>query len=384
MVEKFNFYDIYGYLLPGIALCGLIWLPFGLLFHVWPTQELSSALLALVVAYFAGHLLHIFSMNWLLRPTDGDGRFPSARMLDENDPTFTQELKRRIEGLSNQYFDLPLGSVLAVNEMVDSALKAQLIKVKAKQEELEEKPEKKEKLKSAIKQMQDELEKTETRNRRDAFFQARSALLRTGKGFYWEQFEGLYALMCGLSASAAISTPYFLGWAAGCCRKQSSSIFFRDVDLGAIIALGLLLIYLSKLAFHTATVRANGTQQQKAHLRRETGRALLIIALLAGYFLSLAAQPTPPETPRPCAFSLISVTACGGDIKAKSEDTVVAQITHPAVLMFLLALGALVAAIVTHQAFKSFANSFAEYVWRDFANIEAKWIPKPETGNAKI
>ena len=50
MVEKFNFYDIYGYLLPGLVLIGLFWLPFGLILNLWPKAELSSALLVLLLA----------------------------------------------------------------------------------------------------------------------------------------------------------------------------------------------------------------------------------------------------------------------------------------------------------------------------------------------
>lgn len=47
MVEKFNFYDIYGYLIPGLVLIGLLWVPIGLLWHVWPKAEVTSAILVL-------------------------------------------------------------------------------------------------------------------------------------------------------------------------------------------------------------------------------------------------------------------------------------------------------------------------------------------------
>jgi hypothetical protein len=50
--------------------------------------------------------------------------------------------------------------------------------------------------------------------------------------------------------------------------------------------------------------------------------------------------------------------------------------------MFFLGLGALVVAVATYQAFRSFASSFAEHVWRDFANIQAKWLPKPDGAGA--
>ena len=57
MIERFNFYDIYGYLLPGLALVGFGWLPFGLLSRSFPKNELLSAVLVLAFGYVLGHLL---------------------------------------------------------------------------------------------------------------------------------------------------------------------------------------------------------------------------------------------------------------------------------------------------------------------------------------
>jgi hypothetical protein len=54
---KFNFYDIYGFALPGFLLVAILWLPFGLIQKSWPDPELSSALIGVVLVYIAGHLL---------------------------------------------------------------------------------------------------------------------------------------------------------------------------------------------------------------------------------------------------------------------------------------------------------------------------------------
>lgn len=57
MIQRFNFYDIYGYLVPGVVLLTAFWLPFGLVLGRWPSADWSSALVGLVFAYLAGHIL---------------------------------------------------------------------------------------------------------------------------------------------------------------------------------------------------------------------------------------------------------------------------------------------------------------------------------------
>ena len=57
MIKQFNFYDIYGYLLPGMLLVSLFWLPVGILTRSWPNQDVSNALFLAVGAYILGHVL---------------------------------------------------------------------------------------------------------------------------------------------------------------------------------------------------------------------------------------------------------------------------------------------------------------------------------------
>src|ERR1700757_3434992 len=61
MIDRFNFFDIYGYLLPGGFLLALLWLPFGFVLCKWPPADLGSAALALALAYISGHLLRNFA-----------------------------------------------------------------------------------------------------------------------------------------------------------------------------------------------------------------------------------------------------------------------------------------------------------------------------------
>ena len=76
MIERFNFYDIYGYLLPGATLVGLLWLPFGIITGVWPTAQLSEAVFVLVFSYVIGHVLHTISSKAVPSMVrDGDASF---------------------------------------------------------------------------------------------------------------------------------------------------------------------------------------------------------------------------------------------------------------------------------------------------------------------
>src|SRR5690242_14645510 len=63
MIEKFNFYDLYGYFLPGAAFLAILWLPYGLVKDAWPPSDWSSAVIVAAIAYFLGHLLQNIATN---------------------------------------------------------------------------------------------------------------------------------------------------------------------------------------------------------------------------------------------------------------------------------------------------------------------------------
>ncbi len=56
MIERFNFYDVYGYLIPGFVWLMLLAVPFHLLFN-FRALSASEFTAGLVLAYLAGHLL---------------------------------------------------------------------------------------------------------------------------------------------------------------------------------------------------------------------------------------------------------------------------------------------------------------------------------------
>src|SRR5205823_408025 len=85
VIERFNFFDVYGYLLPGAFLLALLWLPFGLVLGKWPPATWGSAVLALAAAYIAGHLLRnvaeaAFSSK--IKDPQGRRRYPSDLLVD--------------------------------------------------------------------------------------------------------------------------------------------------------------------------------------------------------------------------------------------------------------------------------------------------------------
>lgn len=170
MIKQFNFYDVYGYLLPGILLMFVFWLPSGILTRSWPEQDISKALFLAVLAYIAGQVLQ--SIATLVVPSSTkSGRFPHDVVLDASDKTFSSAFKGKLAQQIMNVFELPVGS------NADAA------------------------------------NNTETsRNRQVAFFQARSYLIANKAAQYVEQFEGLYGMMRGLSCALLFGAAYLLGW----------------------------------------------------------------------------------------------------------------------------------------------------------------------------
>jgi hypothetical protein len=92
MIPNLNFYDIYGYLIPGLTLAILLRLPYGLITGRWPESSWTSALIAVVIGYVLGHLIQILARNALPSRTM-DGRYPSEALLDQDDTTFSDAFK---------------------------------------------------------------------------------------------------------------------------------------------------------------------------------------------------------------------------------------------------------------------------------------------------
>jgi hypothetical protein len=166
LIAKFNFYDVYGYFLPGLLLLSLIWLPFGIIYGRWPSGELFSALLAIPLAYIAGQILQTFAAR-VFPSTSSDGRFPSDVVLDETDATFSSQFKTSLASRIKEAFDLDVGGSES---------------------------------------------KENSRLRRDALFLCRSALIKAKTALYCEQFQGMYSLMRGLTLAFLLGAFHIAGW----------------------------------------------------------------------------------------------------------------------------------------------------------------------------
>lgn len=204
MIEKFNFYDIYGYLLPGAVMLLLFWLPIGMAQHKWPSGDWTSALLGAAIAYVTGILLQTFA-DKVLRSTaakghDGDqtyDRFPSQQLLDAGGPLSTT-VKTGVADAVEDKFGIKKED-LAVDHTPT---------------------------------------KTQDTHRNDAFFLARHFLVAAKEASYVEQYEGMYALTRGLAAALGVAGIYYIGWTLSFLSGSwISTVCYLAICLGIVIAL---------------------------------------------------------------------------------------------------------------------------------------------------
>ena len=229
MLKRFNFYDIYGYLLPGIAFLILLWLPFAVI-DTSPFLAISGdkmpnplvfSFLGLVVAYIVGHALHSrsakalsFSIldNRILNPKHNK-RYPSDLYLDsetENLPNalkkylLPKDLREQLETQIDRRFGIKVGGIAAPN-------KFELMK-----------------------------------SRKAAFLLCRDELNHKDKAVYVEQLQGMYAMLRSLSVTFMSGCIFHFGWAIRILRNYTcdnnynlSFYIFLMPPFLIIIAVGL-------------------------------------------------------------------------------------------------------------------------------------------------
>jgi hypothetical protein len=277
VIEKFNFYDIYGYFLPGLILIGVLWLPFGLVRNEWPPTDWSTAVIAAGVAYVFGHLMQMVAAE-AIPSTKGAGRFFGVALLDQESKLLS-EVKIKLRALIQNQF----GIDIEPNQPIDK----------------------------------------ERDNRRNtAFYLARQALVVGNAAKYAEQFEGMYSWERGLVATLSIACAYWLGWAAGVIRSDW-------LLKAAILLLGISMWSL----FNTFAP----TFPEHLH---KTIRAWSLLAI---------------------ALSIGSCEAHTGYVTSRQAG-----------LFLFLAILALAASIRAYDAYRSFAETFATSIWRDYVAFSAK------------
>jgi hypothetical protein len=292
VIKQFNFYDIYGYLLPGMLLFALLWLPVGILTQSWPDQDLSKALFLAALTYITGHILQTIASS-VVPSTVLDRvkqrRFPSELLLDKSNAKFGDDFKTRLAGQVSKMCGLDLG----VTQDGDGASQISM-------------------------------------NRQTAFFQARAFLIAKKAALYAEQFEGLYVMMRGFGCAFCAGAAFYVGW----------GLSIRRGDCGALAEIPILIWAAIALALISALVAFFLEPFKK--LANRFLAAFLLLALTGSGFVTGAwrFQPAPNSIPFP---------------------------NYAESILWSCALLALLAAVKCFSAYKAFALSFAETIWRDFA-----------------
>jgi hypothetical protein len=240
MIQRFNFYDIYGYFIPGLAVVVLLWLPYAVLSQRWPDAQLAVA--ALGLAYAVGHVVQSMAANSfsakLDRDEQGKAAYPSSVVLDQNDQRLDGELKRRIQANVGAWFDIDVA--------VDSAI-------------------------------DDQARKAILKRRQTAFSLCRPIV--NARSAYAEQFEGLYVMMRGLCVAFGLCASYMAGWALA-SRKPSPS-------MTVVIGICVVVLFAASLA---RAFDSFGTKYREPIDRLLL--AILAVAFLgAGYVVAGAWRP---------------------------------------------------------------------------------------------
>ena len=234
MIEKFNFYDIYGYFLPGLSLLGILWLPFGLVKRSWPAKDWGSAIIVLALAYVLGQFLQTFGATALKSKIAPNNRFPSDAALDAG--SMPETMRTKIAEIFQRRFGMDLRVDQPASKEIDAM-------------------------------------------RNHAFFLARSVLNREKTGSYAEQYQGMYALTRGLVVALVWGVAYWVGWAASIYRTRSAALWAAFGIIMTLSLLASLTLWLSQESI---------TKTQRWRMERVSLFALMPLALLTvGYIVGL-------------------------------------------------------------------------------------------------
>lgn len=269
MIDKFNFYDVYGYFLPGAALLLLLWLPYGVVKNSWPSSDWVSAVLGVVGAYLAGQLLQMICTkavpSTFTKSVDGRKRYPSAVLLDSGRPPLPDDFKKNLVKVVKAKFELDL----VINEESEN----------------------------------------EDGKRNTAFFLARHVLTEAKENSYGEQFEGMYSLLRGLAASFAISFANYIGWSMSTLRHSWL------LDCVVIVVITISLLVGTNLAAHLLRSDVVG-QPAEQRLERWTAVVLLLAALGFGYLTGRHFGVTPVKAEELGLCAIGALMACLRSYKA--------------------------------------------------------------------
>jgi len=327
MIERFNFFDIYGYLFPGGLLLGLLWVPFGLLLGRWPSAGWVSAIVGLVVAYMVGHILRVLSdVTFQSKFRDGADklRYPSDLLLDENAdsvlPVRLGLLKYRVEAQVRQQFAMEMNVNAPWNEDLG-------------------------------------------RHRNIAFQKCRSYLVQNKSAAYAEQQQGIYEMFRGLSAAFIWAAVFYMALAVGSFlpdllpRTRWLFIALVTVQVASCVLAALIGI----------------KQETRRRLLYYSCTAIFFAAglLSAKFFHAIAAEDIgPPRQVVADARNEKDATKYVSKSNAVFWSLRVTELRHHPWTVFLpMTLVSALCAQLSFFGFRGFAANFAFVVFRDFSTL---------------
>ncbi len=365
MIDRFNFFDIYGYLLPGGLLLALLWLPFALVLGKWPPADWGSAALALALAYACGHLLRNFAEaafsstfkdpraepaglhNFCRQLLSNfvDAAFPTKPKDEEpvakhepKEPTAASPSKTKDHQAeptgrypSDWLLDVGGYSVLKAGftDDVKDHLAAQILQ--------------KFNINVEVKANAKEWTHKLAERRREAFFSCRGYLIAQKAAAYAEQQQGMYELCRGIAAALALAAAYFLGLGLGFSARSSQIGGYPFVCIIALILFWILAVWIAVCALISAVDSTQRSRQGQARRR--------------GFYHCAAALF--------CAGAAAAASDHHGPLAGFVPD----PNHHIAIAMFVLAAVSLILALHCVGLFRGFAVNFAKVVYQDFYTL---------------
>jgi hypothetical protein len=301
--ERFNFYDIYGYLIPGLALLTLLWLPFAMINPGLMKASLAAAAAAVVVGYIVGHFVAATAGDLIsaktARAQDGKPEYPSIVLLNPSDHKLSRDLKKRLARLVWAQFSLDL-------------------------------------------HLDKEADKEIGEIRQAAFYLCRPIVNKVTA--YPEQFQGLYAMMSALTIVFALGFFYMLGW--------SIAAYWVLSPAGTVAQFGVAL-----LLFATIVYAAGGSGMPMLAVLRQR------MPWLAALQKRVPILAVVPKRARLTALAILALLLA---LSGYSMGTQAAVPTSFAPALLAIALLCLAASFRFYSQYGYFANEFAKSVWTYF------------------
>lgn len=313
MIERFNFFDVYAYLIPGAFWLALMWFPLALRPGVllWNAAEIT--IVGLVGGYIAGHLLYgmariLFSSTYA--DDQGRRRLLSSLLLDQENHVLSAPVKTHLAEYVNQRFGIDVSDLA---------------------------------------------------QREDAFFLCRSALAQAKASSYVEQYQGMHSLTRGLATGAIFAVALYLGWLVAACFPFSGLAWSERFS--ACAAVVIALAPLAVIAILDATAKQVLAGVKRGIDKKTQGRGEAAAA-------SSPSRQTSPALRRALGSFLMKVEsivfalvlAAIGFFAGHSYPLSGSQALRLAIIGSVL----LVASRRLAIASKSFDASLAKAVYRDF------------------